>query len=180
MFGAILAHAEASVLLARSEVPRATEVALAGATEGDAGSAPLWAGRCRTLAGAALAADGRADDARRELRRTVAKFEACGAWGYRDDALRVLRRLGDRPRPAGERTRPARHGRDGPLGALTRREREVALLIADGRTNAQIAAALHLTESTVEKHVSRVLAKLAVSSRAGVVRLLAERRASLP
>jgi DNA-binding NarL/FixJ family response regulator len=55
----------------------------------------------------------------------------------------------------------------------------VAALVADGQTNAQIALRLHLSESTVEKHVSRVLAKLGLSSRAGVVRLLAHERASL-
>jgi hypothetical protein len=130
VFGAILAHAEASVLLARSEAPRAAVVALAGARGGDFGSAPLWAGRCRTLAGTALAACGRADDARRELHRAAADLDIRGAWGYRDDALRVLRRLGGRPRPVGPRTDGAGDRR---LDALTRREREVALLVAEGR-----------------------------------------------
>ena len=51
--------------------------------------------------------------------------------------------------------------------------------MADGQTNAQIAARLHVSESTVEKHVSRVLAKLGLSTRAGVVRLLAHERAAL-
>jgi DNA-binding NarL/FixJ family response regulator len=51
--------------------------------------------------------------------------------------------------------------------------------MAEGQTNAQIAARLHLSESTVEKHVSRVLAKLEVSTRAGVVRVLARERSPL-
>ena len=51
--------------------------------------------------------------------------------------------------------------------------------MADGLTNAQIAARLHVSESTVEKHVTRVLAKLELSTRAGVVRLLAHERAAL-
>ena len=51
--------------------------------------------------------------------------------------------------------------------------------MADGQTNAQIADRLHLSESTVEKHVSNVLAKLGQSTRAGIVRLLAQNRASL-
>lgn len=179
--GAILAHAEAGVLLAQDAARRGAQAALAGAADADAGGAPLWAARCRTLAGTALAADGRADDARRELRIAAAELDTRGAWGYRDDAWRALRRLGDRPRPAAAGARARRDGGpDGPLGALTGREREVALLMADGRTNAQIAAALHLAESTVEKHVSRVLAKLGLGSRAGVIRLLAGQRASLP
>jgi DNA-binding NarL/FixJ family response regulator len=48
--------------------------------------------------------------------------------------------------------------------------------VAEGRTNAQIAAQLHLSERTVEKHVSSVLAKLGLSSRTGIVRLLAGER----
>ncbi len=44
-----------------------------------------------------------------------------------------------------------------------------------GRTNAQIAARLHLSERTVEKHVSQALGKLGLSSRSGIVRLLARR-----
>jgi len=62
---------------------------------------------------------------------------------------------------------------DGRLAVLSAREREVAHLVAEGRTNAQIAARLHLSERTVEKHVSQVLRKLGVASRTGVVRLLA-------
>ena len=52
----------------------------------------------------------------------------------------------------------------------------MAELVAEGQTNAQIAARLHLSESTVEKHVSRVLGKLGLSSRAGVVGVLTRER----
>ena len=52
--------------------------------------------------------------------------------------------------------------------------------MAEGRTNAQIAARLHLSERTVEKHVSSVLAKLGLSSRTEVVRLLASAPRSRP
>ena len=177
VFGAIIAHAEASVLLAQDLAPRAAEYALDGAVAAEQGDAPLWAGRCRTLAGEALAQEGRADDARLELRRAAAELDERGAWGYRDNALRVLRRLGDRPRPTP--TVPAEPDGHGRLSSLTPREREVAALVGDGQTNAQIALRLHLSESTVEKHVSRVLAKLGLSSRAGVVRLLAQERTFL-
>ena len=177
VFGAIVAHAHASVLLAQDRASQAASVAREGAAEGDHGAAPLWAARCRILAGEALAARRSVQDARGELRQAAAQLEGHGAWGYRDAALRALRRLGDRPRPTGASTR-ARDDSDGRLGALSPREREVAALVADGQTNAQIADRLYLSESTVEKHVSSVLAKTGQSTRAGIVRLLAQKRAS--
>ncbi|MCW2868987.1 response regulator transcription factor [Actinacidiphila oryziradicis] len=54
------------------------------------------------------------------------------------------------------------HGRG---NALTEREREVLSLIADGRSNREIARALVLSEKTVKTHVSNVLMKLDVSDR---------------
>ena len=51
-----------------------------------------------------------------------------------------------------------------PFG-LTRRERQVLALIAEGATNRQIGAALYMAEKTASVHVSRILAKLGVRSR---------------
>ncbi|HJU01194.1 MAG TPA: helix-turn-helix transcriptional regulator, partial [Actinomycetes bacterium] len=48
-----------------------------------------------------------------------------------------------------------------PFG-LTRREAEVLVLVAEGRTNRQIGQALFITAKTASLHVSRVLAKLGV------------------
>lgn len=50
-------------------------------------------------------------------------------------------------------------------GSLTEREREVALLIAQGATNRAIAEALVLSERTVERHVANIFAKLDLGSR---------------
>ena len=50
-----------------------------------------------------------------------------------------------------------------PLAALTTREREVLALMAEGRSNAGIAASLWLAEGTVEKHVSSIMSKLDLS-----------------
>jgi len=53
-------------------------------------------------------------------------------------------------------------------GGLTAREREVAALIAQGKINREIAEALVVSERTVESHVSNILAKLGITSRAQI------------
>ena len=55
------------------------------------------------------------------------------------------------------------------FGGLTQREREIVQLIAEGRSNAEIAAALVLSKRTVETHISSILGKLSVTSRAHIV-----------
>jgi ATP/maltotriose-dependent transcriptional regulator MalT len=62
---------------------------------------------------------------------------------------------------------------------LTTREREVAALIARGRSNREIGAAMVVSERTVEKHVENILAKLAFSSRAQIAAWAVE-KALLP
>ena len=72
--------------------------------------------------------------------------------------LEELRALGS----SGPRTSPALGGLDG----LTDRERDVLALLVEARTNRQIAARLYISEKTVSVHVSNILAKLGVRSRA--------------
>src|SRR5262249_3447751 len=76
--------------------------------------------------------------------------------------------------------RAAPDGRD-PLGgagrtpgALSPREREVAMLVARGYTNQQIASDLVISEATVASHVVHILAKLAFSSRAQIAAWVVE------
>jgi DNA-binding NarL/FixJ family response regulator len=56
--------------------------------------------------------------------------------------------------------------RDDPLESLTRREREVLALMAEGSSNSGIARRMWVTEGTVEKHVHSILAKLQLSETA--------------
>ena len=64
---------------------------------------------------------------------------------------------------------PAAPRRDGPL---TGREREIAELVAAGRTNREVAAQLVLSERTIEAHLRNVYAKLGVRSRVELARVI--------
>ena len=54
----------------------------------------------------------------------------------------------------------ARPERREPLGRLTAREREVLGLMAEGRSNAAIAAALFVTDKAIDKHINNIFMKL--------------------
>ncbi len=60
------------------------------------------------------------------------------------------------------------------LGRLTEREREVALAVAEGLSNPEIARALHLGVATVKTHVGALFSKLEVTNRVQVARCLHE------
>jgi RNA polymerase sigma factor (sigma-70 family) len=65
------------------------------------------------------------------------------------------------------------------LASLTPRQREVVALIAEGRTNREIAERLYLSEGTVRNHVTRVLETLGVPDRAKLAVLLVRHQGSL-
>ncbi len=137
--------------------------------EGAAGAAalaarpgPLATARARLATGRALAAAGDRAAALDALKEAEAAFDSFGARRLRDAATRELRALGHRVR------RPAQ-GNDGPL---TAREREIAELVAAGRTNKEVAGQLVLSERTIEAHLRNVYAKLDVRSRVELTRAL--------
>lgn len=98
------------------------------------------------------------------LRDMVAEADARGHAAARMAAARELRAVGRRLLPtAGSE-----------LAGLSERERDVALMVAGGLSNREIASALHLSEHTVRVHVSRVLAAFGAASRARVATGMAE------
>jgi DNA-binding CsgD family transcriptional regulator len=96
------------------------------------------------------------------FRAAAAAASARGATTLVDVAEHELRSLGVR---TWHRTRASSEGQD-PLAAFTERERAIALLIAEGASNPEIAKRLFLSRKTVERHVSNALAKAGVRNRA--------------
>jgi DNA-binding CsgD family transcriptional regulator len=90
-----------------------------------------------------------------EARAALDGFERLSASRQADAVAALLRSLGSRersPRPEG--------------GVLTRRESEVLELLGQGLSNPEIANRLYISRKTVEHHVSHILAKLGLRSRA--------------
>ena len=159
-------RAAAAVELGSGDATRAAASALASATAADRAGAPVEAALSRTLAGVALGRAGERDRAVSELQRAAHDFEESGALRSRDEAERELRKLGYRVQ---RRTRPGRAGGAG-LESLTERERQLARLVADRKTNAEIAAELFLSQKTVETHLRNIFRKVRVSSRVELAR----------
>ena len=86
-----------------------------------------------------------------ELIDTIRRVHAGEVFIQPSIASRVLREL----------VRP----QDSPLDALSEREREVLVLLAQGAANRDIAGKLYITEGTVKNHVSSILAKLQAENR---------------
>jgi DNA-binding CsgD family transcriptional regulator len=94
--------------------------------------------------------------AREAIEAALAGFEDLGAASWAEKARAELGRVGGRTRVEG----------------LTPAERRVADLVAEGRTNREVAATLFLGERTVASHLTRIYAKLGVRSRTKLARRL--------
>ncbi len=108
--------------------------------------APFERARTRVLMGRALTALGDHASGRRELEAARTAFRRLGARPAADEVDDLL-------------------APDSLPGNLTAREAEVLRLVATGRSNAQIAADLVLSEKTVARHLSNIFTKLGVGSR---------------
>jgi DNA-binding CsgD family transcriptional regulator/tetratricopeptide (TPR) repeat protein len=109
---------------------------------------------------AIIESGGDRDEAAAPLRAAHEIAGDCGAQPLRETCEGLARRA--RIDLAGD-SEPAEGGPD-PFG-LTPREREVLELVSAGRTNRQIGQSLFMSEKTASVHVSRILAKLGVTSR---------------
>ncbi|MGW2395614.1 AAA family ATPase [Kitasatospora sp. NPDC001664] len=143
-------------LLGAADDPRAAVTLLveAGARYGAIGREYQRALAAEETA-AVLLGLGRAADADTAVRRALEVLTRLGATA---DAARCRRMLRASGRPAA-----VPRARRGEGGHLSPREREVALLVADGAGNRQIAGALALSPRTAEHHVAKVLGKLGVT-----------------
>jgi len=151
--------------------------------------------RCRGLIAAAR---GEVDGAVTALEDAVARHEELGDVYGRSRALLalgVLRRRARQKRPARDAILEALGGFEelgaatwaekarlelGSIGGRTREdgltpaEQRVAALVAEGRTNREVAAALFLGERTVASHLTHIYAKLGIRSRTELARVLPE------
>jgi DNA-binding CsgD family transcriptional regulator len=145
---AMSGHATGAVLLGEGDAGAALPVLRRAYAVWRDLEAPYEAARVRVLIGLASRQLGVRDTATMELDAARAVFEQLGA-------APDLARVSALSRAAGPRA---------PMG-LSTRELEVLALVARGKTNREVAAALVISEHTVARHVQNILAKLGVSSR---------------
>jgi DNA-binding CsgD family transcriptional regulator/predicted DCC family thiol-disulfide oxidoreductase YuxK len=145
---ALSVHALAAVAIAQAQPEAALEPLRRALAVWQRVPAPYLVARLRVLLARAYAALGDHDSANLEC----------------DAARPVFMQLGAAPDLAGLAIpTPARPA---PKHKLSARELEVLRLVATGKTNKQIARELHLSEKTIDRHVSNIFAKIEVNSRA--------------
>ncbi|MPZ26034.1 MAG: AAA family ATPase [Micromonosporaceae bacterium] len=163
---AVLSQARGSLAAAAGRWDRAADMFLTAAERYRALRCPYEAAQAREHAARCWFAAG---DARAQptLRAALGSYQELGAVWDVDRVAGLARQQGV--------SLPARHrgGRRGYGPDLSPREREVAELVATGRTNREIARDLYLSTKTVDKHLSAALRKLGLRSRAALAHHLA-------
>jgi ATP/maltotriose-dependent transcriptional regulator MalT len=145
---AVVAQADGAIAIAEGQAHAALDPLRRAFDLWERFDAPYDAARARVLIGQACRALGDHEAAVLELQTAKSVFERLGA---RPDLARL-----DAPNP------PVRKVAKSPL---TTRELHVLRLVSTGRTNREIAQELSLSQRTVDRHVTNILAKLAVRSR---------------
>jgi DNA-binding CsgD family transcriptional regulator len=122
---------------------------------------PLELARTRLCYGERLRRERRRVDAREQLRGAIEIFDAEQAEPWSERARTELRATGESI-PRRDPTAPEK---------LTPQELQISLLVAEGKTNRDVGAALFLSPKTVEYHLTHVYRKLDLHSRAELIRL---------
>jgi DNA-binding CsgD family transcriptional regulator/tetratricopeptide (TPR) repeat protein len=122
--------------------------------------------RGHLLYGEWLRREGRRLDAREELRTAHELLVAIGMEAFAERAARELLATGEKVRKRTDDTR----------GQLTAQEGQIAVLARDGLSNPEIGAQLFISPRTVEYHLHKVFAKLAISSRSELSLVLPSKR----
>jgi len=133
------------------------------------GDMPFEEARTELMIGQHLRRHNHPSNARARLSSALARFESLGAPDWANRARRELQATGIRmaqPKAAG-------------LATLTPQELQVALAVARGLSNREVAGQLFLSTKTVEFHLSNVFQKLGISRRTRLATMLAK-QASLP
>jgi DNA-binding CsgD family transcriptional regulator len=117
--------------------------------------------RTRLLYGEWLRRQGRPNDSREKLRAAHEMFTGMGAEAFAERARRELAAIGD----------PVRKRAVEPVRILTVQESQIAQLVREGLSNAEIGARLFISTRTVEWHLSKIFAKLRITSRRQLRRL---------
>ena len=131
---------------------------------------PFERARVKLCWGERLRRDGRRIDARGHLATALEQFEYLGAKPWADRAAREIRASGAR----------ARRGPQARSRELTPQETNVALLVAEGLTNKEVAARLFVSPKTVEFHLGNLFGKLDVRTRTQLARVLRETSRAKP
>lgn len=154
---AMSSRAWASIRAARGDLPGARAAITQALGHHERFDQPFELARTWLVAGSIERRARQKRSPREALARARQEFDRLGARRWADRAAAELERIGGRPPATGE---------------LTTTERRVAELVAAGRSNPEVAAALHVTRKTVEKHVSRIFVKFGVRSRVELTRHL--------
>lgn len=155
---AILARSRGLLLAARGDLDGAFASFERALAEHGRSSDPFHYARTLLALGRTQRRAKRRGAARTTLEDATTRFERLGAPLWAEQARAELGRIGGRTASGGE---------------LTEAERRIAELVAEGQTNREVAAALFLTEHSVETALTRVYRKLGVRSRAELAHLLA-------
>jgi DNA-binding CsgD family transcriptional regulator len=165
------ARAAAELALARGQASAAVAHAERAAAQHAIAGRPVDTARDRLLAAHGYARLGDVKSARTLLRSAQAAAYESGAQRLHSRIERQLALDGPRAASAAVPALPP-----GGAARLTARERETALLVADGLSNREIAERLHLSDRTVERHLTTIRRKLAVPSRLALVAVVAGHR----